>query len=261
MSFKLPEQRRDRIAVAKLLAVSLPGLAAVFWLIVQSLTDIPPDLLDGTIGEDAAPMAQWGIDVMHLLLVIPIGAALVLFARLVIGLNSFGIFTPLLLALALIQMGPVFGLLLLGSAMVIGRLVVPALERMKQPRMAMMAVLIGIVVCVLYGFMQLGPRDFSATAFPVVVTALVIERWWVSRKADGPGEASNLLATTAALAIILQLVLAAPVLRWGTESYPVAPPLLGTVIAFALGTYRGLRLSELFRFQPILEDPDERTWD
>lgn len=261
MSFKVPEKRRDRIAVARLLAVALPGIAFIAWLLVQSLANIPPALFDGTFGETASPLAQWGVDVTHLLLVIPLGAAVVLFARLVVGLNAFGIFTPMLLALALVQMGPIFGLLMLGVAMVIGVVVVPLLEKMRQPRMAMMAVLIGLVVTLLYGFMRIAGPDFSPTPFPVVVTALVIERWWVSRKADGPEVSSELLLTTALIAVAIQFILVSPVLKWGTQAYPFALPFLGTALALALGSYRGLRLSELFRFRPILEDPDERPWD
>lgn len=261
MSFKVPAKQRDRIAVAKLLALALPGLAVLTWLMLQSIFNVPVEMQDGTLGESASSLSQWGIDVEHLLLVIPFGAAVVLFARLVVGVDAFGIFTPMLLALALIQMGPLIGLLLLGGAMLLGRLVVPVLERLNQPRMGMMAVTIGLVVIALYVFVQASGGDVSVTTFPVVVTALVVERWWVTRVSEGQDEASYLLLMTAILAVTLQFVLVAPTLKSAVENFAIAVPIAGTLLCFGLGMYRGLRLSELMRFRPILVEPDERSWD
>lgn len=254
MSFKFPRRPKNRLAVIRVVLFAILGLALLSWLVASGVTAAPETILSAPSSSLPSALERWGLDGSHLLLTMPVGAVIVLFSRVVIGIDTFGIFTPMLMALAFLQLGPVLGPLAMGGAILIGMLVVPLLGWFKITRMGMMAVLIGIVSLLQYGFQQTYGGALLDTAFPVVVSALVVERWWITRESDGPGEAAWLSAATVLLAVIIQFALAAPILRDAVLFAPAWVPVLAILSALLVARYRGLRLTELRRFTAVLED-------
>lgn len=223
------------------------GLLAILGIAnTQQLFYMPQSL-----GEQAVSYAVWGMKPSNLLMALPIGAFLVVLARSFVGMKAFGLFTPMLIAIAFLQIGPIFGPLVLISAVGVGMLAAPTLLKLRMTRVGFLGVLISFVVFVLAGLQVAFDTELQVDAFPVVVTALVVERWYRQWEKDGAKEAFHIAMSTFFLALIIQFVMVSRVALTLIEISPlVLPGFAGLAIAL-LGRYRGLRLSELKRFAPI----------
>jgi len=140
-----PQVRRPfyiGLAVAVVLAV-LVGLGVANTEAFLAL----PSSFEGV----AASQAIWGLKPSNLLMVLPLGAFLVVLARSFIGLKAFGLFTPMLIALAFLQIGPVMGPVVLCSSVLVGMIVTPTLLKLRMTRVGFLGVLISLIVLVLVG--------------------------------------------------------------------------------------------------------------
>jgi len=238
------------IALRRLGYAMVVGLVAAFGAIVWALFDrsdsIVTRFIIATLGD---PSRSWDLPALHLLLALPLGAVIVVFVRSVLGWKTFGLFTPMLLALAYLQSGPIVGPTISTTAILVGMAAAPALKRLELSRVAFLGTLIAIVVAALGAMALRFDQPALVSAFPVVVTALVVERWWNAWEADGPKKAVRMTATTLVVALIIQLLVAAPPLVALAATAPLALPLVSIVLMIALGRYQGLRLSELARFR------------
>jgi len=224
--------------------------AAIFGAIVWTLFDRSDNIVTGTIiaifGDPSRP---WNLPEMHLLLMMPVGAVVVVFVRAVLGWKTFGLFTPMLLALAYLQSGPIAGPVISTTAILIGMAAAPFLKLLGLSRVAFLGTLIAIVVSALGAMALQFQQPALASAFPVVVTALIVERWWNAWEADGPTKAMRMTATTLGVALLIQLLVAAPPMLALAERLPLVLPLSAVGLMIVLGRYNGLRLSELARFR------------
>lgn len=240
-----PQIRRPALIGAAVFGVI--GLLAVLGVSnTKNLLYMPQSM-----GETAVSYQVWGMKPSNLLMALPIGAFLVVLARSFVGMKAFGLFTPMLIAIAFLQIGPIFGPLVLISAVGVGMLVAPSLLKLRMTRVGFLGVLISFVVFVLAGLQVAFDTELQVDAFPVVVTALVVERWYRQWEKDGPWESFHIAMSTFLLAIIIQFVMVSRVALTLIEISPlVLPGFAGLAIAL-LGRYRGLRLSEIKRFAPI----------
>jgi hypothetical protein len=166
-------------------------------------------------------------------------------------MKAFGLFTPMLIAIAFLQIGPVFGPIVLIAAVGVGMVAAPSLLKLRMTRVGFLGVLISFVVFVLAGLQVVLDTELQVDAFPVVVTALVVERWWRQWEKDGKWPAAHMAMNTMVLALVIQFVMVSHVALTLIEISPlVLPGFAGLAIAL-LGRYRGLRLSEIKRFAPI----------
>lgn len=167
-----PQVRRPfyvGLAVAAVLAV-LVGLGVAN---TESFIALP-----STFEGVAASQAIWGLKPSNLLMVLPLGAFLVVLARSFIGLKAFGLFTPMLIALAFLQIGPVLGPVVLCSSVLVGMIVTPTLLKLRMTRVGFLGVLISLIVLVLVALQMILDTNLQVDAFPVIVCALSVERWW-----------------------------------------------------------------------------------
>ena len=187
-----------------------------------------------------------------LLALLPLTALLIVVLRVVVGLRTLGTFSPILLALGHAQAGIVVGVGLTAAMLAAGLAAQPLLRRLRLPRVARLAVLVGVVSALLLGFQSLaadgGGRSWGAT-LPVVVTAVIIERLWEVWDLDGAADAAKEAAVTLAVSVAVAVLLMSPALRYAAATAPATLALCSAVLAGVVGTYRGLRLSELGRFR------------
>ncbi len=207
--------------------------------------------MPSSFGETATSQAIWGLKPSNLLMVLPLGAFLVVLARSFIGLKAFGLFTPMLVALAFLQIGPVMGPLVLASSVLVGMIVAPALLRLRMTRVGFLGTLISLVVLVLVALQVILDTKLQVDAFPVVVCALVVERWWRQWEKDGAWEAARLAFNTFMISIVIQFVMVSNLALAMIEASPLLMPALTGIAIAILGRYRGLRLTEIGRFAPI----------
>lgn len=214
-------------------------------------TNAPFTLPSSIPDEMAVSFHVWGLKQKSLLMVLPLGAFLVVLARSFVGMKTFGLFTPMLIALAFLQMGPIVGPLVLVSSIGVGMAVAPQLLKLRMTRVGFLGVLISFVVAVLAAALQFFDKDIPVDAFPVVVTALCVERWWRQWEKDGPKAAAGIALSTLVLALMIQFVMVSPVAMALIDMSPLLLPCLAGFAIAMLGRYRGLRMSELIRFAPI----------
>ncbi|BDI60005.1 7TM domain-containing protein [Qipengyuania nanhaisediminis] len=227
--------------------------------------------LPSSFGDTATSYAIWGLKPSNLLMVLPLGAFLVVLARSFIGLKAFGLFTPMLVALAFLQIGPIMGPLVLGTSVLAGMIVAPALLKLRMTRVGFLGTLISLIVLVLVTLQIVLDTQLQVDAFPVVVCALVVERWWRQWEKDGAYEAAKLALNTFIISIVIQFVMVSHLALMLIEASPILMPLFTAIAVAILGRYRGLRVTEIGRFAPIwlerrraarqARDPDQLELD
>ncbi|MEV8590775.1 7TM domain-containing protein [Streptomyces sp. NPDC051180] len=194
------------------------------------------------------------IDPVSMMALLPLAGLLIVMLRVVVGLNTLGTFSPVLLALAYAQTGLPLGVPLTLAMFVLGFVMQPLLRRLHLPRVARLGVLIAVVTTGLIASQLtlggLGLSDSWGMSLPVVVTAIVTERLWEAWDLDGFRAAATGAALTMGTAVLVALLLLTPYVREVAEAVPLQLALVCAVWTAIAGTYRGLRLNELFRFAP-----------
>ncbi len=206
-----------------------------------------PSSLEGV----ATSQAIWGLKPSNLLMVLPLGAFLVVLARSFVGLKAFGLFTPMLIAVAFLQIGPVMGPVVLCSSVLVGMIVTPSLLKLRMTRVGFLGVLISLIVLVLVALQLIFDVKLQVDAFPVIVCALCVERWWKQWGKDGAKPAAKMALNTFGLAVVIEFVMVSDFALALIEWSPLLMPAFTAVAIGILGRYRGLRLSEIHRFAPI----------
>jgi transglutaminase-like putative cysteine protease len=196
--------------------------------------------------------AQVPLGGLTLILILPIIASIVVVARLVIGIETFGMFGPVIVSLAFITTGLWWGTIIFVAIVGLGVLLRLALQRLRLQAVARLAILITLVAAVMGGLtlvgatLGVGPL-LNISIFPMVIMSNVIENFAVSQVEFGTRQAVRMTASTLLLSVTCYLV----VDRAGLQSLVLAfPEILLATVAFdvLLGKWRGLRLIEYVRF-------------
>ncbi|MEU8525843.1 MULTISPECIES: 7TM domain-containing protein [Streptomyces] len=203
------------------------------------------------------------IDPVSMMALLPLAALLIVVLRVVVGLNTLGTFSPVLLALAYAQAGLPLGVPLTLVMFALGFAMQPLLRRLHLPRVARLGVLIAVVtsglIAAQLGLGSFGLSDSWGMSLPVVVTAIVTERLWEAWDLDGVRAAATGAALTMGTAVLVALLLLTPYVREVAESVPLQLAIVCAVWTSIAGTYRGLRLSELFRFAPAAKRQEAKA--
>ncbi|MEL6951163.1 MAG: UUP1 family membrane protein [Pseudomonadota bacterium] len=190
--------------------------------------------------------------VYSVLLMIPIGALVMVLLRNFVGVQTFGTFMPVLIALAFRETDLLAGVILFTLLTGLGLAIRFLLERLRLllvPRLT--AVLIIVVLLMLSISViahQLGlETGLSVALFPMVIIAMTIERMSVIWEERGAQDAMKAGAGSLLVAALAYLVMGIDALEYLFFTFP---ELLLVILAFVLlcGRYSGYRLSELRRF-------------
>ncbi|HEY5643113.1 MAG TPA: inactive transglutaminase family protein [Woeseiaceae bacterium] len=195
--------------------------------------------------------------VYSVLLMIPIGAFVMVFMRNFVGIDAFGTFMPVLIALAFRETKLLWGLILFTILIALGLSIRFLLERLRLllvPRLS--AVLIVVVMLMLLISLlsnQLGlETGLSVALFPMVIIAMTIERMSVVWEERGPGDAMRAGFGSMLVAVCAYLAMG---MNWLEHLIFTFPELLLVVLALVLlaGRYTGYRLTELKRFRGLVK--------
>lgn len=209
------------------------------------------------------PLERWSLftlpeqyqETFRILLLVPLGALMICLLRNIVGFPTFGIFMPVLMALAFRSTGLAYGLVIFGGVSLAGYLARSALERFRLllvPRLSVIltAVILMFTAVALVGN-RLGQSEMMAVGLiPFVILTMTIERLFVTAEEAGTQKALRTAAGSAAVAsITYQLVDLDPL----QLTFFVYPELLLAVagLQVLVGRYTGYRLSELFRFKAM----------
>ncbi|MGB5490330.1 MAG: UUP1 family membrane protein [Woeseiaceae bacterium] len=193
--------------------------------------------------------------VYSVLLMIPIGALIMVLMRNFIGIDAFGTFMPVLIALAFRETQLLWGVILFTTLVALGLTIRFLLDRLRLllvPRLS--AVLIVVVILMLFISLtshRLGlETGLSVALFPMVIIAMTIERMSVVWEERGAADAMRAGAGSIVVAIVAYIFMD---MAWLEHLIFTFPELLLLVLAMVIlaGRYTGYRLSELKRFRAL----------
>jgi transglutaminase-like putative cysteine protease len=195
--------------------------------------------------------------VMKILLLLPFAALITTFLRNVVGLGTFGTFSPALLAMSFIYADWKTGLAVLVIVITVGLLARSALERLRLLTVPRLSIILTVVIlCVVFGISVLHylmpAIGAEVVLLPMIILSMLIERFHVSAEEDGLMHTIQLAAGTLLVAVLCYLILGSERVGDWVLTYPEAH--FFTISVFvALGRYAGYRLTELWRFRDLIE--------
>ena len=192
-----------------------------------------------------------------LLLLLPLGAAVVVFMRVIIGLQTAGTFMPVLIALAFLQTSLLPGLISFISVVAIGLALRGYLSRLNLLLVARIATLIVLVVFVISALSIIGYQmgystGMTITFFPMIIIAWTIERMSILWEEEGAHEVLIQGGGSLLVAVMAYLLMQMPLLQHLSFNFPELNLVLLAMI-LAMGQYTGYKLSELYRFRAVDE--------
>ncbi len=195
---------------------------------------------------------------MSLLLLFPLAALLTALFRTSIGVDTIGSFTPALIALSFVYTGWQLGMLLLVLVVIIGLVGRNLLERMKLLLVPRLSIVLTLVV--LSMILGLSILDYFALTpgtgivlLPMVITTMIVERFYVANEESGVYQSIHLLAGTLVVAFLSYLILSWQRAGLLLLRYPEIHffTMAGLIL---VGSYRGYRLTEIWRFRDLRND-------
>ncbi len=194
--------------------------------------------------------------VFRILILIPFGAVILALFRNMVGLKTFGIFMPVLLALFFLETSYFFGLAFFSVIVLVGfgeRYLLTKLQLLAVPRLSIILTLVVAFLCVFAVLSrEIGVfRDFTLALFPIVITTIFIERFGIMLEEEGWKNTAWALTGTLVIASITSVVFSIRILQTIVFTHPET--LLAVIaILILIGKYTGYRLTELVRFRELL---------
>jgi hypothetical protein len=199
---------------------------------------------------------------LRILLIVPLGALVMCVLRNVVGIRTFGMFMPMLIALALTGTGLAWGTFFLFAIIAVAlvtRIWIQRLYLLLAARIAFILTLVILLMVFLFAVgEQLALPSTGVGAFPFVIMTMIVERLSVSLEEEGVGNTLRRAGSTLAAIYLTYAVIHARVLQ---TVFLVFPELLLLILAALLvvGRYTGYRMTELIRFRELAaESPDAR---
>lgn len=190
------------------------------------------------------------------ILLIPVGTLVLSIARNIIGIPTFGIFTPILLTLFFKETSFSFGLLFFSVVVLIGileRYVLDKFYLLAVPRLSIILTLI-IMLMLSYSFYSVEFTSISQkhlAFFPIVIVTLIIERLSIMITEEGMFNTLKTLLGTLVIVILVYSLYFIPTLEMFIFTNPEL--LLAIIgIQILVGKYKGYRLSEFVRFRDLV---------
>ena len=201
------------------------------------------------------PIAQQ--NTLKWLSVFPIGILIVVLMRNIVGIQTMGTFTPMLISMSLVKTGFITGLACFLAIVLLGlgiRFLMSKFNLLLVPRISAVVIFVILIIHALtiigYNFdIKIAQ---ASVFFPIIITAWIIERASITWEEDGPINASRELISSLAVGIIVYFVIANETIRHIMFAFNELNIVI-LVIVMLLGTYTGYRLTELKRFAPLVK--------
>ncbi len=192
------------------------------------------------------------------ILLIPIGALVVVFLRVLVGIKTSGTFMPVLIALAFIQTTLLTGLIGFLLIVAVGLVIRNYLSYLNLLLVARVSAVIITVIAIISIFSVVAYRmglnaGLTITFFPMIILAWTIERMSILWEEEGPKQVLIQGGGSLITAVLAFLAMNNPVVRHITFNF-LGIQLILMALILLLGNYTGYRLLELRRFKPITDD-------
>lgn len=200
------------------------------------------------------------INTVYLLLALPFVATLITAFRQIVGIKSFGIYTPLVLTFAFWATGLKYGLAVFLVVLFTGtffRYVFKKIRLLYMPRMAMVLTVISLAVLglITFGGYMHKYGLASTSILPILIMITLIEKFISAQVEKGIRTAAILSLETLLISIAGYYFIEWDSFKIFIFNYPYSVLVL-FVVDILLGKWNGLRLSEYFRFREVIKHVD-----
>lgn len=195
-----------------------------------------------------------------LLLMLPIIATILAFFKQVIGITTFGLYTPSIVALSFLALGWKLGLLFLFVILLSGYATRSFMKRWRLlyiPKVAIILTVVSITLLVLLGIgAYQGITLTGDTIFVLLIMSTLTESFLTVKAEEGWKAALFGIGETVLAALVCVFFVQWALLQSLILAYPELI-LLTIVINIFLGRWTGLRLVEYFRFREVFKHLQE----
>ncbi|GGE50238.1 membrane protein [Halopseudomonas oceani] len=193
--------------------------------------------------------------VYQVMIMIPVGVLVILILRNLIGMQTLGTFTPVLIALAFRETELGWGIALFTLITALGLSLRSYLEHLKLQMLPRLSVVLTFVVLVIAAISlfshKLGmEKALAVSLFPMVILTMTIERLSITWEERGGAQSLKAAIGTLIAATLAHLLMTIPELTYFVFTFP-AVLLILVAFMLAMGRYRGYRLTELMRFKAL----------
>ena len=191
------------------------------------------------------------------IMLIPIGALIVVFLRVIIGLKTSGTFMPVLIAVAFVQTqlttGIIGFLLIVGTGLII-RSYLSKLNLLLVARISavIISVILIISVFTVVAFKVGLTEGLSITFFPMIILSWTIERMSILWEEEGAKEVILQGGGSLFTAVLIYLAMTNSYVQHLTFNF-IGLQLIVLAAILLFGTYTGYRITELRRFKPLAD--------
>lgn len=192
------------------------------------------------------------------IMLIPIGALIVVFLRVIVGLKTSGTFMPVLIAVAFVQTqlttGIVGFLLIVGTGLII-RSYLSKLNLLLVARISAVIITVILIISVftVVAFKVGLTEGLTITFFPMIILSWTIERMSILWEEEGAKEVLLQGGGSLFTAILIYLAMTNTYVQHLTFNF-IGLQLVVLAAILLLGTYTYYRISELRRFKPLVEE-------
>ena len=192
-----------------------------------------------------------------LLFLFPLVAALVAFSRQVVGVSGFGMITPALLSVAFLSTGGLVGMVLMIFILGVATFARTLIKKVKIPYLSKLAVLIWIVSMAVLFLLLVSPmigleRLMSVGIFPIMLFVLLAETFIEAQITRSLSTSMWMTIETVILALVAYKLMSAPWIQSQVLLHPEISVIVILIVDLLIGKYKGLRLSEVWRFRKIV---------
>ncbi len=195
-------------------------------------------------------------ELLKVLLMIPLGTLVLVILRNVVGLQTFGTFLPILIAIAFRQTGLYWGLLAFMTLIILIFLVRQVIQPLGLLHIPQMAILLSFSVIFILALGAIGARSgflnlASVSLFPIAIMAITTERFSLMIEEEG-------IRRTAEITLMTALGIACCYWVMNAMAFQILfmtfPELVLVVLALNiwLGRWIGMRVMEFWRFRHLL---------
>lgn len=193
-----------------------------------------------------------------LLLLLPIGALVVVFMRIIIGLKTSGTFMPILIALAFLQTSLVLGLVSFITVVAMGLVLRTYLSRLNLLLISRIATLVVLVIFIISALSLIGYQmgfntGMTITFFPMIIIAWTIERMSILWEEEGPKEVVVQGGGSLLVAVLAYMLMQLSMIGHLTFNFPELN-LIALALIMLMGQYTGYKFSELRRFRAMVDN-------
>jgi len=198
---------------------------------------------------------------VYLILMIPFLACLVVFFRQIIGLSTFGVYTPVITAASFYILGIWFGIITFLFAVIIGYIFKYLLNKIELMYLSKVALNLGIIslsflLVVWLILFTKASVSITVAIFPILVMSSAAEKFMAATSEEGFrgalfGILETLIVVVVSYYLIIWTAFSNVVMSWPEL---VIVPLL---LILLIGKFSGLRLSEYLRFRSLFAEHAE----